>query len=67
MKVCVGSSRYVLVRRWKVWCIAINSARSMFCSPGSLFAILRFFKGVVYAISCIFLFSVSLSRFFMQF
>ena len=43
VKICVGSSRYVVVRSWRVWCMAIISARSMFCSPGSLTAIFRFF------------------------
>ena len=43
MKICAGSSRYVVVRSRRVWCIAIISAHSMFCSPGSLTAIFRFF------------------------
>ena len=39
MKICDGSSQYVVVRSWRVWCMAINFARSMFCNPGSLIAI----------------------------
>ena len=44
VKMCVGSFRYVAVRRWRVWCIAIIYACSIFWSPSSLFAILRFLK-----------------------
>ena len=46
VKICASSSRYVVVRRWRVWCIAIIFARSMFWSPGSHLAILRFLKGL---------------------
>ena len=46
VNIWVGSSRYVVVRSCRVWCMAIISARSMFCSPGSLSAIFRFLKGL---------------------
>ena len=46
MKIYVGSSRYVVVRRWRVWCIAIIYARSTFCSIGSVSTIIRFLKGL---------------------
>ena len=46
MKMCAGSFWYVVVRRQRVWCIAINSALSMFWSPRSLSVILRFLKGL---------------------
>ena len=46
MKICAGSFGYVMVRRRRVWCMAISSAHSIFWSPGSLFAILRFLKGL---------------------
>ena len=55
MKICDGSSRYVVVRRWRVWCIANIYARSMFCSPGSI-CNPKISKGVVYAISYFFSF-----------
>ena len=47
VKICAGSFRYVVVRRHRVWWIAIISARSIFWSPGSLSAILRFLKGYI--------------------
>ena len=46
MKMCAGSFRYVVVRRRRVWCIAINSALSMFWSPCSLYVTLRCLKGL---------------------
>ena len=41
-----GSFLYVVMRSCKVWCMAIISTRSIFCSPGNLFAIFRFLKGL---------------------
>ena len=46
VKICVGSSQYVVMRSWRLWCIAIIFARSIFCNLGILFAILRFSKGL---------------------
>ena len=46
MKICAGSFQYVVVRRQRVWCIAISSALSIFWTPGSLSEILRFLKGL---------------------
>ena len=42
MKICVGSFRYVAVRRQRVWCKAIVC--NTFWNPSSRSAILRFFK-----------------------
>ena len=39
MKMCAGSFRCVVVRRHRVWWIDISSARSIFWSHGSRFAI----------------------------
>jgi hypothetical protein len=41
-----GSFWYVVVRSCRVWCMAIISALTIFCSPGIFLAILRFFKGL---------------------
>ena len=41
-----GSFWNVVVRSCRVWCMAIIYARRIFCSPGNLFAILRFLKGL---------------------
>ena len=46
VKMCAGSFRYVVVRRRRVWCMAINSARRIFWTPGNRSAILRFLKGL---------------------
>jgi hypothetical protein len=46
VKICASSFWYVVVRRRRVWCIAIIYARNMFWSHGSLSAILRFLKGL---------------------
>ena len=46
VNMCAGSFRYVVVRRRRVWCIAMSSARRIFWSPGSISAILRFLKGL---------------------
>jgi hypothetical protein len=46
VKICASSFRYVVVRRRRVWCIAIIYACNMFWSHGSLSAILRFLKGL---------------------
>ena len=46
VNIWVGSSWYVVVRSCRMWCMALIYARSMFCSPGSLFAIFRFLKGL---------------------
>ena len=46
VNIWVGSSWYVVVSRCRVWCMAIISARSIFCSPGSLSIILRSLKGL---------------------
>ena len=64
MNIWDGSSRYVVKRSCRVWCIAINFAPNMFCRPDSLYANIRFSKGsyishhVVFHISivhCLFL------------
>ena len=61
MKIWASSSRYVVVRSWRVWSIAIIYARSMFCSPGSLFVIFRVFDRVIDAISFFLTFPMSMS------
>ena len=44
--ICDGSSQIVVVRRWRVWCIAINSTRNMFCNPSSISTIMRILQGL---------------------
>ena len=50
MNIWVGLSWYVVVRSWRVWCMVIIYARSMFCkmfcSPVNLYAISRSLKGL---------------------
>ena len=46
MNIWAGLSWYVVVRNSRVWCMATIYARSVFCSPGSLFAIFKFLKGL---------------------
>jgi hypothetical protein len=46
MNIWVGSSRYVVFSRSRVWYMALIYARSIFCSLGSLYEILRFLKGL---------------------
>ena len=51
IKMCAGSFQYVVVRRRKVWCIAMSYVRRIFWSPGNHTAILRFLKGLYPALS----------------
>ena len=46
MKMCASSSRYVAVRSWRVWYIAIIYLCSMFRSHRNLSIIFRFFIGL---------------------
>ena len=66
VKIYIGSSQYVVVRSWRVWCIAIIYACNMFCSPSSQYVIFRILMGF-YMLSCLFTFLVSLSCFFRWF
>ena len=46
VKIWVGLSRYVVLRSWRVWCMAIIYARRMFCSSGNLLALFRVSMGL---------------------
>ena len=46
VNICVGSSHYVVVRSRRGWCIAIIFVRIMFCSSGSLSAMLKSLMGL---------------------
>ena len=46
LKICVGSSWYVVAKNRRVWCIAINVTHRMVCNPGSLSAMLRSLMGL---------------------
>ena len=46
MNIWIGSSRYVVVRSCRVWCMVIIYAHNMFCNPGTLLAIIRSLKGL---------------------
>ena len=59
VKMCAGTFRYVVVKRRRVWCIAIISARSIFWGPGNLYAILRFLKGLYIPYHAFFCFQCS--------
>ena len=47
-----------------MWCMAINSAHSIFWSPGSLYATLRFLKGLYIPYPIFFSFPMLLGYFF---
>ena len=46
VKMWVGSSCYVDVRSWRMWCMAIIYACRTFCRHGSLLTILRSLTGL---------------------
>ena len=45
MKICAGSLGNFYIRIYRMWCIADISARSMFCSPISLWGRFIFSRG----------------------
>ena len=46
VNICDGSFQYVVVRSCRMWCMAIIYAQRIFCSPGSLYEIFWFLKGL---------------------
>ena len=46
VNIWASSSRYVVVRSWRVWCMAITYVCSMFCNLGSHSVIFSSLKGL---------------------
>ena len=46
VNIWVVSSQYVVVRNWRVWCMAIIYAHRMFCNPNNLLTMFRSLMGL---------------------